>query len=327
MARPLKKASKKTSKKVAPAPKKAAKAPLRKTTAAATKKVSAKKVGRTVGKTVNRKASRNAATKAAKPAKAGSAKGGSTTAAPREKTAKRAASSNKVIKAAVALRKAKKPLAATKPAAAKKAARGVSKAPAVAPRPVEPPPPPRPPKLTPAQIEELRISKERRKAQERQADFYDKASGAFQARHFQRALTLFERAAEGPDSTLTDRARVHISICQQQVKPRLVKLKTADEFYHYSIRLINERRFDEAGKSLNQALKIQPRGAHIHFAAAVLGALTRDLVGTYKSLKRAIELDPRIRVSALNDTDLAAAAKDPAISQLLHGNSAPSRSR
>jgi hypothetical protein len=37
-----------------------------------------------------------------------------------------------------------------------------------------------------------------------------------------------------------------------------VKLKTADEFY-YGIRLINERRFDEAGKSLNQALKIQPR--------------------------------------------------------------------
>jgi tetratricopeptide (TPR) repeat protein len=318
MTRPIKKASKKVAKKAAPAPKKAAKAPLRNKTAAAAKKVSPKKVGKTAGKTVNKKASRKAATKAAKPAKAGSRT------APKKKTAKRAASSKKVVKPAVAPRKAKKPAAATKAAAARKTARRVSKAPAVAPRPVEPP---KPSKLTPAQIEELRISKERRKAQERQADYYDKASGAFQARHFQRALTLFEKAAEGPDSTLTDRARVHISICQQQVKPLLVKLKTADEFYHYSIRLINERRFDEAGKSLNQALKIQPRGAHIHFAAAVLAALTRDTAGTYKNLKRAIELDPRNRVAALNDTDLAAAAKDPAISQLLHGNSTSSRDR
>lgn len=307
-----KKASKKVAKKAAPAPKKAAKAPLRNKTAAAAKKVSPKKVGKTAGKTVNKKASRKAARKAARPAKTGSAKARPRTAEPKKKTTKRAASPKKVVKAA----------------AARKPARRVSKAPAPAPRPVEPPPPPpRPAKLTPAQIEELRISKERRKAQERQADYYDKASSAFQSRHFQRALTLFEKASEGPDLTLTDRARIHISICQQQVKPRKVKLKTADEYYNYGIRLINERRFDEAGKSLDQALKIQPRGAHIHFAAAILAALTRDTAGTYKNLKRAIELDPRIRVSALNDTDLAAAAKDPAISQLLHGDSTPSRDR
>ncbi|HUG81246.1 MAG TPA: hypothetical protein VML01_06270 [Bryobacterales bacterium] len=317
MTRLVKKASKKAAKKAAPAPKKAAKAPLRNKTAAAAKKVSPKKVGKTAGKTVNKTASRKAATKVARPAKAGSAKARSRTAEPKKKTTKRAASPKKVVKTAVATK-----------AAARKPARRVSKAPAPAPRPVEPPPPPpRPAKLTPAQIEELRISKERRKAQERQADYYDKASSAFQSRHFQRALTLFEKASEGPDLTLTDRARIHISICQQQVKPRKVKLKTADEYYNYGIRLINERRFDEAGKSLDQALKIQPRGAHIHFAAAILAALTRDTAGTYKNLKRAIELDPRIRVSALNDTDLAAAAKDPAISQLLHGNSTPSRDR
>ncbi|MDA1313404.1 MAG: hypothetical protein O2968_08725 [Acidobacteria bacterium] len=302
---------KKAAKKAAAAPKKAAKAALRNKTA--TKVATAKKAA----KTVNKKASRKVVTNAGKPAKAASSK-----AAPKKEAAKRPALSKPAVKPTVVPRKAKKP------AAAKKPVRRVSKAPPAAPRSVAPAATPaKPPKPTPAQIEELSIAKDRRKAQERQADYYDKASRAFQTRRFQQALMLFEKAAEGPDSTLSDRARVHVSISQRHVKPHQVKLKTADEFYHYGIRLINERRFDEAEKSLNQALKIQPRGAHIHFAAAILSALTKDTAGTYKSLKRAMELDPGIRVSALNDTDLAAAAKDPAISQLLHGNSASNRGR
>jgi tetratricopeptide (TPR) repeat protein len=210
-------------------------------------------------------------------------------------------------------------------AAPKKAASKKKKTPAAAPKSMRGKPAPakaprRPPKRSPAQVEELRIAKERRKAQERQADYYDKAIKAFQSRHFQRALSLFEKAADGPNWTLADRARVHVAICTSQVKPTKIKLKTADEFYDYGIRLINEGRFEEAQKRFNQALRIQPRGAHIHFAVAVLSALTRDTAGTYKSLKRAIELDPRNRVLALNDADLAAAAKDPTISQLLHVN-------
>ena len=116
---------------------------------------------------------------------------------------------------------------------------------------------------------------------------------------------------------------MHVAICRRQVKPTKVNLKTADEFYHYGIRLINERRFEEAEKSFQQALKKQPRGGHIHFALAVLSALKRDAAGAYKNLKRAIELDPRNRVLALNDTDLATVVHDPAIAQLLHGKSEP----
>ena len=161
----------------------------------------------------------------------------------------------------------------------------------------------------------------------RQADFYEKASRAFNARRFQSALTLFEKAAAGPDLTFSNRARVYVAICRRQTKPRKVKLKTADEFYNYGIQLVNAHQFDEAGRSLTRALKLQPRGAHIHFAVAVLGALTQDATAACKSLKRAIELDPRNRVLALNDADLATVVKEPAIARLLHGPSEPSTSR
>ncbi len=242
----------------------------------------------------------------------------------RKKTAKKTKPAPRKAKKTAKSKAVQRKAVPKKAASTKKAARPRTKAPkSMRGKPTPAKAPPRPPKRSPAQVEELRIAKEHRKALERQADYYDKAIKAFQSRHFQRALSLFEKAVEGPDWTRTDRARVHVAICTRQVKPTKIKLKTADEFYDYGIRLINERRFEEAQKSFNQALRIQPRGAHIHFAVAVLGALTRDTAGTYKSLKKAIELDPRNRVLALNDADLAVAARDPTISQLLHGNIKP----
>jgi tetratricopeptide (TPR) repeat protein len=294
------------------------------------------------------------AAKARAPKKAAKAKKGaskSTAKQPKRSAAKKAApkkaAGKKVVPKKKALPKPAKPRAkaskAVKPAkkgakpaikkSAKAARPAVKKAKHTKARPAvkrAPKPPPRRPaakpkpraksKPTPAELEALRIAKELRQAQERQLGHYDKAIRAFNSRRFQTALTLFEKVAAGPDSTFGDRARVHIQVCRRQTQTRKVKLKTADELYNYGIQLINERRFQEASRCIAQALKRQPRGAHIHFAAAVVGALTQDTESTYKSLKKAIELDPHNRVLALNDTDLASVADEPAIAKLLHGD-------
>jgi hypothetical protein len=65
-------------------------------------------------------------------------------------------------------------------------------------------------------------------------------------------------------------------------------------------------------------LKLDPKAGHVHFARAVLGALSGDNERSYESLKRAIELDPRHRYMALNDADLAGVLNYPSIATLLH---------
>jgi len=294
-----------------PTPKTKKAAPAKKAARDSSPKKSAVKKG-SATKTTSKEAAKGP--KAAPPKKAVKKKGAPK--APQKKASKPQTPATKVPAT-----KAKKVVASKPPAKAAAPAKPTSK-PSTRKAKVAPPPKPVPrPKPSAAELEALRIAKERREAQDRQSEYYDKAIKAFHGRKFQRALGWFEKVEAGPDITLRDRARVHVEICRRQTETRKVKLKTADELYNYGIQLINERRFQEAGQNIAQALKVQPRAAHIHFAAAVVAALTRDTEAAYKSLKKAIELDPRNRVLALNDSDLASVTGDPAIAQLLHGDS------
>jgi len=182
----------------------------------------------------------------------------------------------------------------------------------------QPEPPPRPAQPSVAELERMKKAKELQLAEERQAMQYGKAMRHFNSRHFDRALELFKEIIEGPHPTLRHRARVHAKICRQQKQEGKVQLNTAEEYYNYGIKLMNERSLEEAERYLKQALKLDPKAGHVHFARAVLGALTGDNERSYESLKRAIELDPRHRYMALNDADLAGVLNDPSIATLLH---------
>ena len=256
-----------------------------------------------------------AATKAARKkttAKAAPKKGVKRTApkAPQKKPAKRKPSR-------VARPKTPKKKATPRaPAGAKKATRRAPKRIRVAPRPSQPSPP------TPAEKERLKAAQARRESEHRQAQLFGKAVKHFNSKKYRQALKLLERVAAGPHPSLRHRAGVYVEICRQRIRPSKVKLKTADEYYNYGIQLVNERRLDEAESQFRRALRMQPKGAHIHLAAAVLWALVGDIEKTYKSLKKAIALDPRSRVLALNDADLSPVLREPSIAELLHGSNA-----
>jgi hypothetical protein len=179
--------------------------------------------------------------------------------------------------------------------------------------------PPAPPPAKPSAAEEERLKKAReiKQAEERQAEQYGKAVKLFNSRRFDQALALFKEVSGGPHPTLRHRAQVHTKICQQQERNKVL-LKTAEEFYNYGIKLMNERSLDEADRHLKSALKLEPKAGHIHFARAVLGALRGDRERSYESLKKAVELDPHNRYLARNDADLAGVRNDPAIAALLH---------
>ena len=169
-------------------------------------------------------------------------------------------------------------------------------------------------------VQDARIA---RQLSERQAAHYEAAVGYLNSRKFALARSRFEKAADGPDATLRHRAKVYAEICRSRIETSKPRLKSVDDYYNYGIRLMNDRQLDEAEHHLSEALKRDPQADHIHYATAVLHAIKGNTADTHRSLSRAIELNPRNRPLALNDSDLAAVREDPSISDLLHPHASP----
>jgi tetratricopeptide (TPR) repeat protein len=176
-----------------------------------------------------------------------------------------------------------------------------------------PPPPPPPPVDKQAE----QAAKVERQLGLRQAEHYEKAVAMFNARKYSRAHTLLEKAVEGPDLTIRHRAQVYAEICRRQIGHEKLQLKTAEDHYNYAVKLMNDRRFDDARQHLQRALQMAPKAGYVHYANAVLSALQGDAESAFGNLKKAIEIDPLNRVLALNDADLAAVASHPPIVHLL----------
>ncbi|MBI1357334.1 MAG: hypothetical protein GC160_23580 [Acidobacteria bacterium] len=157
--------------------------------------------------------------------------------------------------------------------------------------------------------------------EEQQLGLYEQALVSFRSADFRKALKLFEAAAQGPEGGLRHRSNVHARICRQRIGSDTVDLKSADDHYNYAIRLINDRRLDEASVHLEKALRAaQKPPAHIHYALAVTAALNDDSEATLASLRRAIEIDPRQRLLARRDPDLGKVVRSPLIADLLAGD-------
>ena len=97
-----------------------------------------------------------------------------------------------------------------------------------------------------------------------------------------------------------------------------VALRTAEDYYNYGIALLNARNVTAAVEHLEIALRLAPGSDHIYYALGLARALSGDLGGAYESLKRAIELEPRNRIVARQDADLAHLAGQPPLEGLLY---------
>jgi hypothetical protein len=177
------------------------------------------------------------------------------------------------------------------------------------------PPPPAPP---PIDKQAEQAAKAERQLEQRQTEYYEKAVEYFNSRKFSRALPLLEKAVEGPNAALRHRAHVYADICRRQMSEEKVELKTADDYYNYGVKLMNDRRLEEAEHHLQRALRLAPKAGHVLYANAVLSALQGNAESAFGNLKRAIEIDPLNRVLALNDADLGSVMSHPPIAQLLH---------
>ncbi|MCU1329745.1 MAG: Tetratricopeptide 2 repeat protein [Bryobacterales bacterium] len=163
----------------------------------------------------------------------------------------------------------------------------LSKATVPAPRPAEPP--------TPAQV---------------QLQGFERGVRLYSEQRWADAVAALREVASGPAIHVADRARGYLQVCERRLAgAAALQLNTADDHFNYAVERLNARDFEKARHHLASALKMQPKGDHILYTLALSCGLTGDGNGAYENLKRAIEVEPRNRLHARQDSDFAALAE------------------
>ena len=158
---------------------------------------------------------------------------------------------------------------------------------------------------------------EARSLAEAQLKSFEQAMHLFNARKFAQARELFAKVAAGPNKEMAHNADLHVRMCDSRLEKPVVQLKTVEELYNYGVAMINTRNLADAQQHLEAALKLAPEADYVYYALALCKGLAGDLDAAQENLKRAIELEPRNRISARQDADFAGIINQPQIQQLL----------
>jgi tetratricopeptide (TPR) repeat protein len=152
-----------------------------------------------------------------------------------------------------------------------------------------------------------------------QMKVYEEAMALFHQQKFQRAKQELEKVIAGPSKELADRARTHLRITEQRMKPVAEQNpKSPEDHYQRGVAMMNLGRWDEARESLEKARKLAPKADHVHYALAALDCLTGEADSALANLKIAIDLRPANRYHARNDEDFNFLQEDPRFTELLY---------
>ncbi|HTQ97495.1 MAG TPA: tetratricopeptide repeat protein [Candidatus Acidoferrum sp.] len=152
-----------------------------------------------------------------------------------------------------------------------------------------------------------------------QMKLYEEAMALFHQQKFQRAKQELERVIAGPSRELADRAKTHLRITEQRMKPSADQNpRGPEDHYQRGVAMMNLGRWDEARESLEKARKLAPKADHIHYALAALDCLTGEADSALANLKVAIELRSANRYHARNDEDFNFLQEDPRFTELLY---------
>lgn len=146
----------------------------------------------------------------------------------------------------------------------------------------------------------------------RHGETYEKAVATFEAGlqllHQGRpaeALAKFRAVATEHDEELglAERARGFIAVCERRTAGPAAMPQTPEGLYLEGVAASNEGRLDDALKLLERAVELKPQDAAYLYARASVRALQGQAETSSADLRRAIQLDGKLRFQALNDPD------------------------
>ncbi len=154
-----------------------------------------------------------------------------------------------------------------------------------------------------------------------QGEIFADAMRAFWASQYDRAIALFEQAAQGRDLSIAESAQMHIRMCRRRMESAKPELKTPEQQHFYAVSLINEERFQDALPWLQKAVASDPRPDYQYTLALALGRLG-NFQEAAAALRQAVASDNGLRAFARSDPDFAPLLDNPLIRGVL--DSSPS---
>jgi len=143
------------------------------------------------------------------------------------------------------------------------------------------------------------------------------ASGALKA--FEQAVRVFNRRQFGEAKELFDavqkrfpleveivaRSQTYMQVCSQRMQRPPSSPRSADELYDRGVFHLNTGDFTQARQLFEKALRLNPDAPHLLYSLAASHAR----IGTHEEalgyLDQLIQVHPRFRTQALNDSDFA----------------------
>jgi tetratricopeptide (TPR) repeat protein len=148
---------------------------------------------------------------------------------------------------------------------------------------------------------------------------YEAGLRALQEHKFDKAKPLFQKVLAGASKELTDRAAVHLSICNQHLeRSATTQFKSVEEHYDYAVSLMNVGDYVTAREHIEKLLKQSPKTDFVIYGLAALDCLTGHVEDSLKHLDEALRLNASLRFQARNDSDFHNLAEDPRFTELLY---------
>ena len=147
---------------------------------------------------------------------------------------------------------------------------------------------------------------------------YEAGLKAMQEHKFDKARVLLEKIIANGPKELSDRARMHLSTCNQQLANSSTSFKSMEEHFDYAVSLMNSGQYEQSRSHMEKILKQDGKADFAFYGLAVLDCLTGQVEGSLKNLREAIRLNPHNRFQARNDSDFQNMADDPRFTELLY---------
>jgi tetratricopeptide (TPR) repeat protein len=148
---------------------------------------------------------------------------------------------------------------------------------------------------------------------------YEAGLRALQEHKFEKAKPLFEKVLAGASKELTDRAAIHLSICNQHLERSTAQqFKSVEEHYDFAVSLMNVGDYVTAREHIEKLLKQAPKADFVVYGLAALDCLTGHVEDALKHLDEALRLNSTLRYQARNDSDFHNLAEDPRFTELLY---------
>lgn len=148
---------------------------------------------------------------------------------------------------------------------------------------------------------------------------YEAGLRALQEHKFEKAKPLFQKVLSGGTKELSDRAAIHLSICNQNLeRSASTQFKSVEEHYDYAVSLMNVGDYVTAREHIDKLLKQAPKTDFVIYGLAALDCLTGHVEDSLKHLDEALRLNAALRYQARNDSDFHNLAEDPRFTELLY---------